>query len=209
MRVNRVPAFALVLFSTVFAAAKEKNRVILPADILRAETVLVVIDPDAGVAPDAPLANTTARNDVEKALMKWGRFRLAQEISTADLVITVRKGNGKIAQPTIGGLPSNSRPVILEPTDSETRIGVRHGTPPTAGDPTRSPSPGSTPHPQGEVGPAQDMFVVFRGKRDDALDAPAVWRYQARDALRSPSVPAVEEFRKVIVEAEKQQAAKP
>jgi hypothetical protein len=53
------------------------------------------------------------------------------------------------------------------------------------------------------------MFVVYRGKRDDALDRPAVWRFSAKDALRSPAVPAVEEFRRVIAEAEKQQAANP
>ncbi len=209
MRANRILAFALLLFSTVFAAAKEKKKIILPADILRAETVLVIIDPGAGVASDAPLANPTARDDVEKALMKWGRFRLANDLSTADLVITVRKGNAKFAQPTIGGVPSNNRPVILQPTDSDTRIGGSHGTPPPADNPTHSQYPDPSPHPQVEVGTTQDIFAVYRGKREDALDSPMVWRYQAKDALRSPGVPAVDEFKKAIAEAEKQQAAKP
>jgi hypothetical protein len=53
------------------------------------------------------------------------------------------------------------------------------------------------------------MFVVYRGKIDDTLDYPAVWRYIAKDALRSPSVPAVDVFRKLIAEAEKQKAATP
>ncbi len=35
-----------------------------------------------------------------------------------------------------------------------------------------------------------------------------VWRYTAKNALQSPSVPAVDEFKKAITEAEKQQAAK-
>jgi hypothetical protein len=60
-----------------------------------------------------------------------------------------------------------------------------------------------------EAGPTQDMFAVYRGQRDHALDAPAVWRYSTRDALSSPGVPAVDAFRKLIGEAEKQQAAKP
>jgi hypothetical protein len=51
------------------------------------------------------------------------------------------------------------------------------------------------------------MFVVYRGKRDDALDAPSVWRYSAKNALNSPQVPAVDAFRKLIAEAEKQQAS--
>jgi hypothetical protein len=207
VRVNRIVASSLLLFSTVFAAAKEKKKVILPADILRAETVLVVIDPDAGIAPDASLANLTARGDVEKALMKWGRFRLTSELSTADLVITVRKGNGKIAQPTIGGVPPNNRPVVFEPTDSGGRIGGSRGTPPTAGDPTGSQYP--DPRPQVEIGPAEDIFAIFRGKRDNALNSPAVWRYEARDALRSPDVPAVDAFKKAITKAEKQQTGNP
>jgi hypothetical protein len=53
------------------------------------------------------------------------------------------------------------------------------------------------------------MFAVFRGKRDDALHSSPVWRYIAKDALRSPSVPAVDAFRKLIAEAEKQKAATP
>jgi hypothetical protein len=36
-----------------------------------------------------------------------------------------------------------------------------------------------------------------------------VWRYAGQDALRSPGVPAVDAFRKLILEAEKQQAAQP
>ena len=50
---------------------------------------------------------------------------------------------------------------------------------------------------------------MYRGKRDNALDAPAVWRYSAKDALRSPDVPAVDVFRNLIKEAEKQQSATP
>lgn len=204
MRVSGVLAVVVLLLSTVFASAKDKKKVILPADILRAETVLVVIDPDAGVSPDTPLANETARDDVERALMKWGRFRLANDFSTADLVITVRKGYGKIAQSSIGDAPSNNRQVIFEPSDSGGRIGVSHRT--AAEDPTRSQYP--DPSPQVEVGQIQqDMFVVYRSRRETGghpLDSPPVWRYQATDALRSPGVPAVDEFKKLITKAEKQ-----
>jgi hypothetical protein len=52
-------------------------------------------------------------------------------------------------------------------------------------------------------------MAVYRGNTDHALDSPAVWRYSAKDALESPSVPAVDVFRKLIAEAEKQQANKP
>jgi hypothetical protein len=115
--------------------------------------------------------------------------------------------NGKIAQPTVGGVPLNNRPIIFEPTDSGGRIGGHSGNPSQVGDPTNSQP--ESPRPQVEAGQAQDMFAVYRGKREDALDSSAVWRYSAKDALRSPGVPAVEEFKKLIAEAEKQKAARP
>ena len=59
----------------------------------------------------------------------------------------------------------------------------------------------------------QDTFVVYRGNKDDPnwspLDAPAVWRYSGKNVLDSPSVPAVEAFRKAIAESEKQLASNP
>ena len=83
----------------------------------------------------------------------------------------------------------------------------RRGTAPQAGDPTNAQP--QDPHPQIEAGSTQDMFAVYRGKRDNVLDGPAVWRYSTSDALSSPGVPAVDRFKKLIAEAEKQQAAKP
>ena len=65
------------------------------------------------------------------------------------------------------------------------------------------------PSPQIEVGPSEDTFAVYRGGQDSPLNSSPVWRYTAKDALRSPSVPAVDEFRKLIIEAEKQRAGKP
>jgi hypothetical protein len=191
------------------AAGKNKKKVILPTDVLQAQTVLVVIEPGAGETIDAPMANRIARDDVEKALMNWGRFRMAVNASDADLIISVRKGSGRVAQPTIGGVPDNNRPVILQPSDSGGRVGGQTGAPPPLSNPTTSEPRPQGPYPQAEVGESDDMFTVYRGKRDNPLDSPPVWRYAARDGLRSPSVPAVGEFRKTIVEAEKQQANNP
>ena len=209
MRWQRALAGSLVfvMCCAVAAGKDKKKKILLPADVLQAKTVLVVIDPDAGVQPDAPNANRMAQEDVEKALMKWGRFEIVPNVATADLVIEVRKGNGKIAQPTIGGMPTNSRPVVLEPTDSGGRASA--GTIPPLGGNSPAGAQRPDPTPQVEVGAADDVFAVYRGKRENALDAPAVWRYTAQDALRSPGVPAVDAFRKLIAEAEKQQASNP
>lgn len=208
MRCQRVLAVSLGLaLCCVIADGKDKKKILLPTDVLQARTVLVLIDPDAGVSPTSPYANRTAQEDVEKALMKWGRFELATDLSSADLVITVRKGSGRIAQPTIGGIPNNNRPIIFEPTETGGRAGGSRGTPPMAGDPTAPRR--SDPTPEVEVGARDDMFVVYRGKRDNALDAASVWRYSAKNALNHPEVPAVDAFHKLIVEAEKQQTSNP
>jgi len=178
-------AFLLVLF----ASAKEKDKVILPADVQQAQTVLVVIMPEAGEPLADPTANRKALEEVEKALMKWGRFRLATEAYTADLVIAVRKGTKQGITPVIRGGPVDTRPVILEPTEGNTR-------------PDNGPKLGT------EVGPSEDTFAVYRGKIEYPLDSSPVWRYVAKDSLSSPGVPAVDEFRKAIAAAEKAAAQK-
>jgi hypothetical protein len=197
----------MLLACSLPTLGKNKKKMILPADILRAQTVLVVIDPLAGMAIDAPNANNIARNDVENALMNWGRFTMANDVSTADLVICIRKGHGKIAEDTIGGIPNNNRPAILQPTDTGIRTGASQGTPILPGDPTAPQAP--NPHPQVEAGQPDDQFAVYRGKRADVLSEAPVWRYRGKDGLESPGVPAVDAFRKLIAEAEKQQASTP
>ena len=176
----------------------------------------MIVDPTAGVDARDPNANRAARANVEKALDQWGRFTLVQEGFTADLVITVRKGNGKLIQPTIGGTPINGTPPVSggttsTPTQVTTRGAVRLG-PGNPNDPSSAGTQPSTPEPQIEAGSRQDMFVVYRGSMDSIwspLDAPAVWRYSGKDALASPSVPAVEVFRKLIAESEKELASHP
>jgi hypothetical protein len=201
--IRRVTAILVLASSLAFAGNDKKP--VLPAYVLRAETVFVLIDPDAGTSPASPQANQKARDDVEKAILKWGRFRLVLEPGSADLIVVVRKGSGKVVQPTIGGLPTNDRPVIVQPTDNSIRLGGQKGRPPGSTDP----SPQDThPAPQIEAGITDDMFVVYQGGAGNPLDGPAAWRYMNKDALKSPSVPAVAEFRKAIEEAEKQQQQK-
>jgi len=197
----------LLLLFTSLAVADKKKKIVLPAYVLAARTVVVLIDPNTGISPASPLANKIAQEDVEKALMKWGRLNPVLDTQTADMVIIVRKGSGKVVQPTIGGAPTNDRPVIVQQTDNAIRIGAQQGRRPGSTDP----APQDTrPHPQAEVGPSEDMFAVYEGHTVAAFDqqAPA-WRYLAKDALRSPNIPAVAEFRKLVDEAEKQQKTKP
>ena len=160
---------AIILCS---ALASGKKKAVLPADVLHARTLLVIVDPSAGVDVENPNSNRIARADVEKALDQWGRFTLVQDGSTADLVITVRKGNGKWIQRTIGGTPVNGTPPVTgdstsTPTESTTRAGVGWGRR-LPNDPSNAGTQPSTPAPQIEGGSPQDMFVVYRGNSGSA-----------------------------------------
>ncbi len=202
-----VRVFSLLLLATLLAVpagAKAKKKQTLPEYVLKATTVLVVVNPEAGEPLEQPMANATARENVEKALMEWGRFRLVMDGAESDLVIAVRTGSGKMVQPTIKGGPIDSRPGVGQSTDSSTRIGAQQGTPPPLTDPGMG-GPQNGPRMSNQVGPSEDTFEVYRGGVQDPLDAPAVWRYLAKDCLREPKVTAVEEFRNAIAEAEKPQ----
>ena len=206
-----LPLSVAILLSAIFLLAggtesKDKKKDMLPASVLRAHTVLVLIDPETGISMTDPAGNKVARDDVEKALLKWGRFTVVLDGESSDLVIVVRKGHGKHVEPTVGGAPNgNDRPVVLQPTDNGVHIGVQQGHPPST-----SPSGpmDTTPHTQVEVGPAEDQFAVYEGSRESVQNSSPVWRYIAKNGLHSPDVPAVAKFREAIGETEKQQQQK-
>jgi hypothetical protein len=200
----RVFVLLSIILLAPLTGARDKNKAVLPAEILKAQTVLVVINPEAGEPLTDPNANRRAQEDVERALMKWGRFRLVMDSQTADLVLAVRKGAGRAVTPTISGGPVDSRPVILQPTEpGDIRIGGQHGRPPDLSQPGMGGPQDTEPRVRTEVGPSQDTLEVYRGGIEYPLDSAPVWRYMAKDALRPPAVSAVEQFRKAIDEAER------
>ena len=213
---------ASFLLSSV-ALAKDKPKSTLPTYVLQARTVAVVIDPNAGVSLDDPRANEVAQRDVETALLNWGRFQPVLAGQNADLLIVIRRGTGKIASGTIHDPQQGRRPVAIDPTDTGIAVGGEHGQPPPyAGDiPDASQGSVNGPlngpinrdpraHPQAEIGSsAEDSFVVYRGKVDAPLDAPPTWRYEAKNALKPHTVPAVDLFRKAVDDAEQAAAKHP
>jgi hypothetical protein len=194
-----------LLLSPSANAKDKKNKPILSADVLRAQTVLVMISPDAGERLDDPAGNRRAQEDVERSLTKWGRFRIVNEVSAADLIFTVRRGNGRMVNPTIANSPIDNRPVILQPGADSDRIGAQHGQLPGMNQPGVPQD--SEPRAQTEIGSSEDTIEVYRGDVDMPLDRSPVWRYSAKDALRPPSVSAVEQFHNAIDQSEKAIAA--
>jgi hypothetical protein len=203
--------FLLVVLASALAAplsAKDKNKTTFPEDVRRAQTVRVIIDPDAGEPLDQPMANATARDNVEKALEDWGRLRPMMDGAQTDLVIVVRTGSGKAMQPTIKGGPVDQRGGVAQSTDASIRIGGQRGQNPNA-DPSMYPM-NRGPHISNEIGPADDYFAVYRWNVDTGMGGSPVWRYVGKDCLRPPKMTAVEEFRKALAEADKQaQTQKP
>ena len=199
---------ATLLLASTPSLPKKKDKPAFPEIILKAQKVLVLIQPDAAEPLNDPLANRKAQEAVEKALMRWGRFSFALDVNTADLVIAVRKGTGKAANPTISGGPIDTRPGTIETTDSQIRIGGSAGRPPDGtqtGDPTSS---NSRVHTGVEAGAAEDSFVVYQGGVPFSVGDHILWKHIERDGLHTPDLPAVEQFRKAIEEAEKAAAQK-
>jgi hypothetical protein len=194
-------ALAVCIVASNFSAAKEKKST-LPAYVLQAQTVFVMIDPDEAIPVNDPGGNKTAREDVEKALMTWGRLKLTMAMSVADLVIVVRKGDKQAMTPT-GGEPPNDRPVIVQGTNDTIRIGAQQGQSPDAAENGGPLAPGRGMG--GEIGPTEDLFSVYQGRAEEPLTRAPGWRYAAKDGLKSPDVPAVKEFKKAVDEAVKQQ----
>jgi len=194
---------SLSITAPLVAKNKDKKKAVLPEYVLRAETVLVIVAPDAGEPLDHPMANSTARDNVEKAFSEWGRYRVVMDGQEADLVISVRTGSGSMVRPTIKGGPIDQRGGVAQGTDSTIRIGGGVGRQP-GNDPTMNPQD-QGPHMSNEIGPSEDLFEVYRGSVSDALDSPPVWRYIAKDGLRAPNMRAVDEFRKAVTDSEKPQ----
>jgi hypothetical protein len=206
---SRLPIAFLVLFLLApLVIAKDKKKPTLPDYVLKAQTVFVVIHPDAGEPLTDPTANRTAQEDVERAIMKWGRFNIVPGSQTADLVIAVRKGHA--AGPIIRNSPADDRPVIIQPTgEANTRVGAQHGRPPDLTSPGLGGPADRGPQISNQIGPSEDTFEVYLGGVEYPLDAPSLWRYIGKDALKPPRVDAVERFKKAIDESESQRQHKP
>jgi hypothetical protein len=206
---NRVSVLILFLLLLLVpqSNAKNKKKQLLPDDVLRARKVLVVVHPDASEAVTSPTANRDAMDEVERAIMKWGRFELVMEAQSADLVIAVRKGNP--SGPVISHSPVDDRPVVFQPGIGDARVGAQQGRPPDLTNPMPGGMGNSGPQLGSQIGSSEDTLEVFRGGLEYPLDAPAVWRYTAKNALNAPQDAAVEQFRKAIDESEKQSQGKP
>lgn len=204
MRYRRGLTLSVLFLLCLFATAKDKKKVPLPIDVLSAHTAWVMVDPQAGVDVSDPLANRHALDAVNAALAKWGRITPVTDPSQADLIIVIRKGTGRLVDETIGGTPMNAPPSVIGQRTPDGGFNASGQTGPPM-------ERQNNPHPQMEVTDPADTFAVYRGNPaynndptvDNPLDSAPVWRYTAKNGLQSPSVPAVDQFRRAILESER------
>jgi hypothetical protein len=211
IRVRMTILFFIVLALVPLTSAKDKKKQVLPNYMLRAQTVAVVIRPEAGEPLTSPAANRTAQINVMNAMAKWGRFRLVSDAQTADLIVAVQKGHAN--GPTIRNSPVDSQPIILDggvsPADGGIPPAGVHGRSPDVTNPGMGRPSSKAPNISNEAGTSEDSFEVYMGGVDYPLDAPPVWRYVAKDALNSPQVTAVQQFRNAVNESDQLSQQKP
>jgi hypothetical protein len=197
---RRVSTLLALTFLVILGFAKDKTKNVLPAYVLQAKTVAIIIDPNAGMSIDDPQANQRAQKDVEAALLKWGRFDLVSETKSADLIIVVRKGNGRpMDDPMSDARQQNNGGDVINSSGRGGSMGPPRGSlPPSTADPQS----------QGRIGLAEDSFAVFKGG-ENPLDASPAWKYMGTEGLSPQTVPAVAAFRKAVAAAEKAAAEKP
>jgi hypothetical protein len=205
------PSVVLMTFVLLAAVAYAQQQPIAQTykrDILDARTIAVVADPSP--AAENSQANQRSRLEVQNVLREWGKYQVVADSGGADLIVVVRKGHAQVA--TIGG-PTGPSPVTVGPLDSGVNIGVHRGQNPTLSR-TDTSQVSSQPRLGSEAGSPDDLLEVYRGRqplpgdasRDQIqypLDEPPVWVYTAQDALKSPKLEAVAEFKKAVETAEK------
>ena len=128
-----------------------------------------------------------------------------------DLVIVVRKGNGKVVQTTVGDTPMlHGFPPVswstTPPTRTTTRAGGRWGDP-GANDPSSARSEPSHSPTASKPALRRICSSSIAGRRMIQACLPSRLRrsggIQGSNVLEAPSVPAVEAFHKLVVESEK------
>jgi hypothetical protein len=151
--------------------------------------------------------NERARLEVQTALQNWGKYQVTADTDIADLIVVVRKGHAQAA--TSGG----AGPVVFDPTNSGANIGIHHGQNQPLSR-TQSSQIGSQPGLGAEAGSPDDLLEIYRGRQplpgdgsrnatQYPLDEPPIWSYTGENALQSPKLEAVVQFRKAVEAAER------
>jgi hypothetical protein len=133
--------------------------------------------PTAGFTVEDPRGESRWPNRMSRRhMLSWGRYNPILQTNDADLIVVVRKGNGRMVNDTIHDPRQNNRPGSIIPADNGVSISGQHGT-------SSPPQPSPEPTPQMDIGQTEDSFLVYEGGGDRPLDRAPAWRYIAKDGL--------------------------
>jgi hypothetical protein len=172
--------FLLLLFLLALTAAAKKSE--LPAELLKAKSVVVTAYPETGDTVASTFNRPPIGEDlrvireVETAIKKWGRWRVVSTSNEADLIIAVRKGR-------IGS------------------VGVEFPVPPPNGESKEVSVTAESGSPEDVIAVYSAGNVVDTGSSRHDLDA-AIWRLVQSNALEAPNIPGIQQLRKEIEKAD-------
>jgi len=189
--------FLIAALLVSFSFAKDKKSELV-RNITHAKFVmLTTLHGNDFQSAQVPPEDVKAFQATEEALRKWGRYVIVYTPQEADLIMVVRAGrttsrHDGIAMPstiTVGRVPPSG-------------TGDPAGAPP--------PPPGSVVY-GGEVGPSEDMLEIFDAHLgvDNFEHASApLWRKLQAGGLQGKEPALVNQLRKEVEQADKEDAAK-
>lgn len=144
-----------------------KDKVIMP-EVIRNATYVFVTTYDGDIfSPRVVPEDRQAIADVQRAIEKWGRYKLVYSAHEPELILVVRTGR------------------LVE-----SRVGLQNG--PTVGP---GGAPGGPAQSVGaEVGDPQDTLEVFLAPAHIETDIP-LWKGRAVNGLKATDMPLMKEFR--------------
>ena len=159
----------------VAPSLRAKDKATMPLVVTNA-TYAVVTTYDGGpLNPGLTPEDRQAVADVQKALEKWGHYKLVYNLNQAELILVVRKGRAV-----------------------ETNVGFHKGTAPGPG---AGPG-GSGPTFGGEVGDPEDTLSVYVASQDLKTASP-LWRGRAANGLKAPDMTLMKEFESKVEASKK------
>ena len=166
----------VLLLAASVLQAKEKSDI--SAVITNATYVFVTTYDGELLNPEVKPEDRQAVDDVQKAIEKWGGYKLVYKFQEADLILVVRTGR-----------------------TLELKGGLQKGT--TTG-PGAGPG-GSAQSTSAEAGDPKDILAVYAASEGAQVikNSPPLWRNRAANGLRAPEIPLLKQFQSEVESSRK------
>ena len=175
----RLPLLLAILLLTALPSPAKPKKPAVPAFFSSARYVYVeAMDGDIMSSRLYP-EDRQAIADVQDALQRWGRYKVAYQRSEAELIFVVRRGRraeGRVGASIPGGRGTQ---FPAQPGSQAPGIGLDAGT---------------------EMGTATDMLRVYLSSPDGKKSA-QIWSGEADGGLEAPILPLIRQLKAAVEEA--------